>query len=46
MGRLMELLHPGCNGGNDDGRTVVIPYVVLDHKDGTVAPLFGADHRI
>ena len=46
MGRLMELLHPGRDRGNDDGRAVAISYVVLDHKDGAVATLFRANHRI
>ena len=46
MGRLMEFLHPGRDGGNDDGRAVAIPYVVLDYKDGAVATLFRANHRI
>ena len=46
MGRLMEFLHPGRDRGNDDGRAVAISYVVLDHKDGAVATLFRANHRI
>lgn len=46
MGRLTEFLHSGRDGGNDDGWAVAIPYVVLDHKDGAVAALFRADHRI
>ena len=46
MGRLMDLLHPGRDGGDDDGRAVAIPYVVLDHKHRTVAALFRAEHWI
>ncbi len=46
MGRLMEFLYSGRDGGNDDGWAVAISYIVLNHKYGAVAALFRANHRI
>ena len=46
MGRLAELLHPGGDGGDNDGRAETVPHIVLDHKDRPCPSLLGADHRV
>ena len=45
MSRQLCLIHSGCNGCYNHGRTVFISYVILNHQNRPDAALLWADDR-